>query len=68
MERLTHTPPAFCAPKSEAACCLCSDAKAARRGEPPMERLRRLEARVLELEQRLPANHAQARPCRTGML
>ena len=33
-----------------------------------MERLRRLEARVLELEQRLPANHPQAWLCRTGML
>ena len=33
-----------------------------------MQRLRRLEARVLELEQRLPANHPQACPCWTGML
>lgn len=33
-----------------------------------MERLRRLEARVLELEQRLPANHPQARLCWTGIL
>ena len=41
----------------------CSGATAARRAESPVERLRRLEARVLELEQRLPANHPQAPLC-----